>query len=97
MPQVRKSELAKSDLDNIWLHIAEDNPVATSALLDRIDEQCAFLARHPAAGRARLEVSSNIRSFPVGHYMLFYQPIRGGIRLLRVLHGARDLPLVPID
>jgi hypothetical protein len=27
----------------------------------------------------------------VGNYLLYYLPTKNGIRLLRVLHGARDI------
>jgi len=29
---------------------------------------------------------------PVGNYVIFYRPIEDGIVVIRVLHGARDLP-----
>jgi plasmid stabilization system protein ParE len=35
-----------------------------------------------------------IRVFPVSRfkkYLVFYRPIEGGIEVLRVLHGARDI------
>jgi toxin ParE1/3/4 len=31
-------------------------------------------------------------SFPVGKHVLFYRVQPGGIVLVRVIHGARDLP-----
>jgi toxin ParE1/3/4 len=39
-------------------------------------------------------VYADLRSFPVSRfraYQVFYRPIRGGIEVLRVLHGARDI------
>src|ERR1044071_7633588 len=44
-------------------------------------------------GRERSELTEGLWSFPVGRsYLLFYRPEPGGIQLVRVLHGARDLP-----
>ena len=34
-------------------------------------------------------MSSN---FPVGNYILFYREVPDGIDLVRVIHGARDIP-----
>lgn len=92
MPRVRKTVLAENDLDEIWFYIAFDNPEAADTLLDRIDRQSALLATNPRLGRARPELLEELRSFPVGNYVLFYRPAVGGIELVRVLHGAQDLP-----
>jgi toxin ParE1/3/4 len=32
-----------------------------------------------------------LRSFPVGRYVIFYLAIPGGVQIVRVLHGARDI------
>jgi toxin ParE1/3/4 len=92
LPRVRNTVLAENDLTDIWVHIASDNPVAADALLDRIGEQCAMLAANPKAGRARPELFAELRSFPVGSYLILYRPEPGGIEVVRVLHGSRDLP-----
>lgn len=92
MPRVRKTVLAEQDLDEIWLHIAVENPTAADGVLDKIDQQAALLARNPKLGRARPELLDGLRSFPVGNYILFYKPESGGIEIVRVLHGARDVP-----
>lgn len=54
-------------------------------------EKCQRLAEYPEMGRARYELLVNLRSFTVKNYVSFYQPIRDGIEMLRVLHGARDI------
>jgi toxin ParE1/3/4 len=43
------------------------------------------------AGRERPELAPRLRSFPAGRYVLFYRPIGGGIEIVRVLHGSRDI------
>lgn len=45
-------------------------------------------------GRARDELAEGLRSFPTGQYIIFYQPVPGGIEIVRVLHGARDLDAI---
>ena len=78
---------AETDLIEIWVYIAEENPTAADALLESIDDKCATLATSPLMGRIRDELLPGIRSFPVGHYVIFYQPIEDGIEVVRVLHG----------
>jgi toxin ParE1/3/4 len=87
-----RSRLAEQDLEEIWFTIAGDNVAAADALLDRIEAKCELLATHRELGRARPEIREGLRSFTVGNYILFYRTEPGGIELVRVLHGARDLP-----
>jgi len=43
-------------------------------------------------GRNRSEdLRPGLYSFPVGAYVLFYREQPGGIALVRVIHGSRDL------
>ena len=42
-------------------------------------------------GRERTELGYELRSFPFGAYVVFYQVIEGGIEIVRVLHASRDL------
>ena len=46
----------------------------------------------PGIGRSRKDLRPDLFSFPVGKHVLFYRPQPGGIVLVRVIHGARDLP-----
>ncbi len=39
--------------------------------------------------RAWVETGTN--SIPVGKYLIFYMPINGGIKIIRVLHGMMDI------
>jgi toxin ParE1/3/4 len=91
MPRIIRSALSEQDVYEIALFVARDNPDAAFRLIDRFDEILQMLAENPLAGRAREEFASNVRSFPVGNYLLFYRPAQDGIELVRVLHGARDL------
>jgi toxin ParE1/3/4 len=82
---------AEADLIEIWTYIAQDSPTRADKLLDEIDEKSQTLAQSPFIGKARDELRPKIRSFPIGNYVLFYQPIEEGIEIIRVLHGARDI------
>jgi aryl-alcohol dehydrogenase-like predicted oxidoreductase len=71
----------------------DDNMAAADGLLDEMERQCKQIARQPLMGRSRPELRPALRSFPVGRYVLFYQPTADGIELVRVLHSARDTGL----
>jgi toxin ParE1/3/4 len=43
------------------------------------------------AGRATTTWGPGRRSFPVGQYVIVYRIVRGDVRILRVVHGRRDL------
>jgi len=91
MARVLKRPLAENDLDEIWLYIAQDNPDNADALLDKIEERCQAIAQFPFIGTDRDELMPDLRSLPVGNYLIFYMPIEDGIVVVRVLHGMRDV------
>lgn len=92
MNQIRVSDEAKADLDEIWLYIAQDNPDAADKYIRAIVSRFPTLASMPLMGRQREELSPRLRSFPVGRHVIFYRPLDNGVEIARVLDGARDLP-----
>jgi toxin ParE1/3/4 len=92
MKHYRVSEGARSDLDDIWSYIAQDNIEAVDKLIRVIIFRFPKLAEMPLIGRSREELSLGLRSFPVGRYIIFYRPLKNTIEIVRVLHGARDFP-----
>jgi toxin ParE1/3/4 len=92
MSQYRVSDVARSDLEGIWLFIARDNPKAADRFIQAIVSRFPKLAAMPHLGRQREELSARLRSFPIGNYVIFYRPMDNGVEIVRVLHGARDFP-----
>ena len=92
MAHVFRSTRAQGDFDQIWDHISEGSVSAADRFLELIRTKCEMLAQHPLAGEARPELGANLRAFPVGNYIIFYRPDSDGIEVVRVLHGARDIP-----
>jgi toxin ParE1/3/4 len=88
---LRLSQAAKADSIAIWSWIADANPQAADKLLDRFDEVCAMLADHPLMGRPRDDLAAGLRAFLVGEYLIFYRTAPGGVEVVRVLHGRRDI------
>ena len=91
MGLIRRTPTSRKDYRAIWGYIAKDNPGAADALLRQLDSTLQMLSDHPHAGQRRPELRPRLRSLPVGNYLIFYRPMRNGIELVRVLHGARNL------
>jgi toxin ParE1/3/4 len=49
------------------------------------------LAAMPFIGQARVDLAPSLRMFPVGNYLIFFQPIQDGVEVIRVLHGKRNI------
>ncbi len=82
---------AETDITEILLYVAEDDPEAAILLKVRFDEVFEMLLENPYAGRERSEISSGLRCFPVGNYLVFYRLWAGEIGIVRLTHSARDL------
>ena len=94
MSGVRYTAQAQEDILDIAFYIAQDNVGAAHRLIEKIFHACERLRASPLAGRARAEIAPNLRSLPVEKYVVFYRPVRGGVEIARVLHGARDIPRI---
>jgi toxin ParE1/3/4 len=92
MGTVLRTSQAHLDLVKLATDVGEENAAAADRLLDEIDGRCRLLAQFPEMGRKREELAPRLRSSVVGHYVIFYRPMADGIQVIRVLHGARDLP-----
>ena len=98
MARYRIARRARTDLDDIWLSIAEDSPVAADRVLSRLYDAFVNLSLSPRMGVPRLHLAPNLRMFPVYEYLIFYRPSPDGIEVARVLSGYRDYPrLFPTD
>jgi toxin ParE1/3/4 len=94
MGRITRRPLAAADIFDIWDHIAEDSIEQADRWVDKLDEKFKLIATQPLMGRTRVELAANVRSFPFGRYVIFYEPIEGGIDVVRVLHSARDIDAV---
>ena len=92
MSRVRLTKEAELDLDDIDRRIAMVDPEAALRVVDAIEEKCRALAAMPGMGRARDDLAPGLRSSLSGKYLIFFRPGEDGIRVVRVVHGSRDLP-----
>ena len=49
------------------------------------------LLQHPETGKARPELSSDVRSISVASHTIFYRIQREQLQIIRVLHGRQDI------
>jgi toxin ParE1/3/4 len=91
MPEIITLDRARADLVEIWDYIADDSETQADLFIDTVDRKLRLLAAKPHLGRSRPELAENMRSFPLGRYVIFYVVMPDGIQVVRVLHGARDL------
>ncbi len=98
MKPVVFNPVAIADLKEITNYIASDNPVAAQEVRESILDTAASLGHHPGLGiRPRFSAQrfAGIRFLPVSqypNYLLFYRELSDEVEVLRVLHGARNLP-----
>jgi toxin ParE1/3/4 len=91
MSRFRLTREAKADARAIRSYIAKDRPAAADRLLDDLYERFRLAATQPGMGEARSELGPDLRIFSVGNYVVVFRPMRGGIEVVRIVHGARDL------
>lgn len=82
---------ASLDRRKIREHIARDNPTAALALDATISEKAAILAEHPGLGRPGRVVGTR-ELVAHSNYILIYDVAGGVVRVLRLLHAARQWP-----
>jgi toxin ParE1/3/4 len=75
----------------VFLFIAQDNLGAARRLQSQFQETFLTIAGQPSIGRSRDELAAGIRSLPVGEYVIYYRMVGRAVRILRLLHGARDI------
>lgn len=91
MLKIQRSRTAAADLRSIWHFIAEQNPAAADAHIDRLEDRIRLLSRMPELG-TRLVLPNDVRFFTFGRYVIYYRVAPDTLRILRVLHGAREFP-----
>jgi toxin ParE1/3/4 len=89
--RVTQTPRARADLDDIWLHIAQDSPAAADRLIDQLIARCQNLAEHPQLGPARPEIAPDARMLVVRDYLVLYRLDGDNTQIMRILHGARQM------
>jgi toxin ParE1/3/4 len=91
MPQVIRTDQAEQDLIDALVYIGRHSPAAAHRFAAAVDRVCQLLAQFPQMGTACERLGRGLRQFPVDSYVIFYRPIDGGIEVVRVVHGSRNM------
>ncbi len=92
--EIRLLPEAEFDLDEVWLYVVKVSSSIELAnrFVDRITDQIGLLGRQPHLGRSRWEdLGMEMRSFPVGEFVIFYRVENEVVHIRRVLRGSRDI------
>jgi antitoxin ParD1/3/4/toxin ParE1/3/4 len=93
MSSFKLSPQAFRDIDEIWEFIAGDNLDAADRVRDEIFSACEKLAEMPGMGHQREDLADEpLRFWGVYSYLIIYRPDSRPLEIVRVLHGARDIP-----
>ena len=98
-PAVTFRPRARQDVLEQMLYFEEQaNENTALRYYDAVLVRCRQLAQQPASGKAFPTTAAGLgqlRSFPLSvpfeKYLIFYQPLPGGIEVVRVLYGSRYL------
>lgn len=95
---IRRHRLVRKDLADIFVYLGQTRVDSAHRFLREAEATLRRLAEFPGTG-ARYEADDplfeGLRVSPISRfkkYVVCYRPIEGGIEVLRVLHGARDVP-----
>jgi plasmid stabilization system protein ParE len=92
------TQLAKTDIFEIWSYIAERNEQAADRVERAIFDACAFVAESPMRGHTRTDLTAcSLRFWTLTRYPNFtviYRPETAPLQIVAVLHGKRNLPRI---
>lgn len=91
---------AWQDALEIVAYIGTDNPEAASRFVPALEETCTQLVALPGMGSARTFQRKDLKGVRImpgtgfEHYLIFYTTAGRSIKVLRILHAARDFPTI---
>ena len=101
MSGYRLTPSAENDLFEIWCYIAQDSLDAANRVEEAIFDACGLLAKSVRAGRRRPDLTRRaVRFWTVGpfkKYVVVYDPDARPLRILRILHGSRNMRVLLKD
>ncbi len=81
---------AERDIEKIGDYIARDNSERAVTFIEALNEKCRRLIEQPAAAPLRPEFGDGVRMTPFGRHLVFYSCNADELKILRVIHGARN-------
>ena len=98
MSAYRFTPPAIDDLFEILAFVARDNLQAADRIEQSVYQACEIIATSPLAGSVRGDLTALPVRFwlvqPYTNYLIVYDPKTSPIQIIRILHGARNLPSI---
>jgi len=93
MKKVVLSEAADADLEDIFDYTLEELGLDQAvSYVSEFDDTFETISENPKIGRKRTEIREKLRSLARDKYVIFYRILNDHVRIVRILHGTRDLP-----
>lgn len=92
--KVTFSPKSRQDLLDIGDYIAKDSRANARQFVGKLIEQCQRIGTAPLGYVGREDLAPGLRMAALGRYVIFFRVIDSVVRIERVLHGARNLPVV---
>ena len=93
MAKFALSSLAKEDLREVGRFTLEHwGPQQVVRYLDGFENACQLLAENPNVGRSAAHVRDGLHAYSYQAHVIFYLVNESEILIVRVLHGAQDVP-----
>ena len=87
------TEVAADDLKETWEYIAHDSLMYAATFVQDVRDVSHSLDQSSERGRVVPELGApDIRELIIGNYRLIYQVTPNVVFILRLIHGARQLP-----
>ena len=88
---------ADNDIEDIFKFTKEEFGLEKAvSYFQQFDMSFAQIIENPVLGRERSDIREGLRSIIQGSHVIFYRILEDRIRIVRVLHGSRDLPTILI-
>ncbi len=82
---------ASRDLNEISDYFLIRNLEVGEKLFREFNNKCQNLAVFPNMGRSYTHIKPSLRGLPLDGYVILYQVIDDGVKILRVVSGRQDL------
>ena len=83
---------ADSDIENIFDYTVKEFGLEQAvSYTSQLDKAFAQILSNPKSGRERAEIRKGLRSIVQNSHVIFYRILKDRIRIVRILHGSRDL------
>jgi toxin ParE1/3/4 len=91
------SPAARADLLEIATYIADDNPLRAVSFVSELEAKAQLTAERPNSFPSREALGAGLRSASHGRYLIFFRDFSDYVKIVRVLHSARNLTATNYD